>query len=336
MKAAVLKGKGQLEVTDFPEPPLNPGCVKIAVAYCGLCGTDLHKFAGRAGSRPVTYPVPLGHEASGTVAALGEGVTGFRVGDRVTVDPNWHCGKCYYCQTGKTHLCEASRGVVKGMAEYICPPAENVYRVPDSLSLKQAALCEPLACCIHGFDLLDVRNGETVAIIGCGAIGAMMTQLVSAAAGKTVVLDNNPGKEKSARENGADVFILSTGDVKAALAAAGISHVDRVIECVGIPATARLALDIADRGDTVVLFGVAAPEATLDLGLYECFTKELVIKFSYINPYTTQRALNLLENGKIDADKLISAVIPLEALPDEIVNRRHCVNGKVIVEIKGE
>ena len=334
MKAAVLQGKGQLSVTDFPEPALNPGCVKIAVEYCGLCGTDLHKYAGRAGSRPVTYPVPLGHEASGIIVGLGEGVTDFEIGDRVTVDPNWHCGRCYYCQTGKTHLCRNSRGVVKGMAEYICPPVENVYRIPDGLDLVKAALCEPLACVIHGYDLLGVKSGETVAVIGCGSIGSMMIQLLSAVAGKTVAIDSNPAKEQTALKNGADIFLLSDDKIKERIAAAGIRHIDRVIECVGIPATANMALDIADKGDTVVLFGVGAPEAKAELKLYECFTKELVIKFSYINPYTTQRAIDMLAAGKIDAEKLISAVIPLDELPAEIVSRRWFNEGKVIVKIK--
>jgi len=335
MKAAVLKGKGLLEVTDFPEPALLPGCVKVAVSYCGLCGTDLHKFAGMAGSRPVTYPVPLGHEASGIVAALGEGVTGFKVGDRVTVDPNWHCGKCFYCQNGKTHLCTSSRGVVKGMAEYICPPVENVYHVPDNLPLKYAALCEPLACCLRGYDNLGVKSGETVAVIGCGAIGQMMLQLVSRIAGKVAAIDCLP-KEEAALANGATVFVSSAdGNVKEKLAACGFEHIDRVIECVGIPVTAEMALDIADRGATVVLFGVGKPDAKASVGLYDAFLKELTVKFSYINPYTTERAIALLANGAVDAEKLISAVISLEELPDEIINRTHCTTGKVIVTVAG-
>ncbi len=336
MKAAVLKGKGQLEVTDFPEPPLAPGCVKIAVSYCGLCGTDLHKVAGRAGSRPVVYPVPLGHEASGVVAALGDGVTSFAVGDRVVVDPNWHCGKCFYCQNGKTHLCSASRGVVKGMAEYICPPVDNVYRVPGSLPLKYAALSEPLSCCLRGTDNLGALPGETVAVIGCGSIGQMMLQILSRTAGKIAAIDLAPEKEKAALENGADIFVCSAGGgVKEKLAAAGFEHIGRVIECVGHPSASELALDIADRGATVVLFGVGAPDAAASLKLYESFTKELTVKFSYIDPFTTERAVAMLAGGKIDPEKLISAEIGLDELPEEIMTRRYCSSGKVIVRVSG-
>ena len=183
MKAAVLLGVKNLKITDFNEPPLLDNGVKVAVAYCGLCGTDFHKFMGKAGSRPVVYPVPLGHEISGVVVEVGKSVTEFKKGDRVTVDPNWSCGNCYYCKNGKRHLCSNSKGVVKGLAEYICPPKENVYLIPDSLSLLDASLTEPLSCCLHGVDLLDIKSGETVAVIGCGAIGALIMQILKASAG---------------------------------------------------------------------------------------------------------------------------------------------------------
>ena len=103
MKAAVLFAPGDLRITDFPAPAMADDAVEVSVAYCGLCGTDFHKFAGKAGSRPVTYPVPLGHEISGVVVETGSAVTTFKKGDRVTVDPNWSCGYCHYCKKGSSH-----------------------------------------------------------------------------------------------------------------------------------------------------------------------------------------------------------------------------------------
>ena len=141
----------------------------MRVAFCGICGSDFHKVAGKKNTHPVRYPVPLGHEISGVVESVGEGVTAFRVGDPVTVDPNWTCGKCYYCKNGQSSFCENGRGVVKGMAEYVVSPEENVYPLPEGLSLRDAALCEPLACCLRGVDLLGIRHGERVALIGLGA-----------------------------------------------------------------------------------------------------------------------------------------------------------------------
>lgn len=336
MKAAVLFAPGDLRITDFPAPPLADDAVEVAVAYCGLCGTDFHKFAGKAGSRPVTYPVPLGHEASGVVTRVGEKVTRFKAGDRVTVDPNHSCGRCDYCRSGRRHLCTNSRGVVKGMAEFICPPEENVHHIPDTLSLRNAALTEPLSCCLHGMDLMEMKSGETVAIVGCGAIGALMVQLCRiSGAGKIIVLDANEDKRQVAMSLGAHLFINSrTEDVSAVLEAAGVSCIHRVMECVGIPVTASLALSIAGRGATVVLFGVSDPEAIVPLKWYEAFTKELVIKTSYINPDTTPRAIALLSGGAIDTDAAISTVIPPEALLDEMQTRKYSVLGKVLVKIK--
>lgn len=335
MIAGVLQAPGKVEITEFPEPPMNENCVKVEVAWCGICGTDFHKYAGKAGSRPVTYPVPLGHEISGVVVAVGSAVSKFKPGDRVTVDPNWSCGHCYYCQNGKRHLCENSRGVVKGMAAYICPPAENVYHLPDSLPLLKAALTEPLGCCLHGMDLLDVRLGETVAIVGMGAIGALMLQLARhSAAAQIVIIETEEAKRSSAMEMGASLFINPKAENPAeALRKAGIHCIDKVIECGGIPATAEIALDIAGRGATVVLFGVAASEARVDFKPYEAFTKELVIKTSYINPGTTQRAIELLAAGAIDTDRAISRIISLEELPEEMKTRRYSRLGKVIVQV---
>ena len=337
MKATVLFGPKDLRVTDFNEPPLLDNGVKVAVAYCGLCGTDFHKFAGKAGSRPVVYPVPLGHEISGVVVEVGKNVTEFKKGDRVTVDPNWSCGNCYYCKNGKRHLCSNSKGVVKGLAEYICPPKENVYLLPDSLSLTYGALTEPLSCCLHGVDLLDVKSGETVAVIGSGAIGALMIQILkSTGAGKIIAFDANDKKREIAKDLGAYAFINPvTENVEDAINNLGIECVDKVIECGGIPATASLALSVAGRGATVVLFGVSDPEAILPLKWYEAFTKELVIKTSYINPNTTGRAIAMLENGVINADKAISAVIDMTDVEKEISTRALSSQGKVIVKVNG-
>lgn len=338
MKAAVLYEPEKLIIADYPEPVLEDNSVKIAVAYCGICGTDFHKYQGRAGSRPVRYPVPLGHEISGVVTQVGKAVSGFRRGDRVTVDPNWSCGKCWYCKNGKRHLCENSRGVVKGMAEFICAPEENVYHIPDSLSLKKAALTEPLACCMRGIDQLDIKLGQTVVVIGFGAIGQLIFQLLKhSAAGKIVIVEPVEEKRKLATEMGATLFINPNADtIGEALETAGIKSVEKVIECVGLSSTAQLALEIADRGATVVLFGVSEANSVVPLMQYDAFWKELTIKTSYINPCTTQRALNLLESGAVNADQAISRVIQLEEVPEEIRSRSYSRIGKVLVKITDE
>ncbi len=337
MKACVLFGAKDLRVTDFKEPELLDNGVKVAVAYCGLCGTDFHKFMGKAGSRPVVYPVPLGHEISGVIVDVGKNVTEFKKGDRVTVDPNWSCGNCYYCKNGKRHLCINSKGVVKGLAEYVCPPKENVYLIPDNLSLKDAALTEPLSCCLHGVDLLNVKSGETVAVIGLGAIGALMVQILkNSGAGKIIAFDANEEKRKIAKDLGTYAFINPlTENVEETIKNLGVECIDNVIECGGIPATASLALNVAGRGATVVLFGVSSPETVLPIKWYDAFLKELVIKTSYINPNTMARAIAMLANGLIDFDKAISAVIDMSDVEKEISTRTLSSQGKVIVQVNG-
>lgn len=338
MKAAVLYQPGDLRIADFAEPSLAEDGVKIAVSYCGICGTDFHKFAGKAGSRPVTYPVPLGHEISGIVTEVGAKVTDFRPGDRVTVDPNWSCGHCWYCQNGKSHLCSQSRGVVKGMAEFVCPPQENVYRLPDGLSLRDAALTEPLACCLHGVDQLDVQLGETVAIVGFGAIGQLMLQLLhQSAAANIIVIEPIEASRRLAMEMGATwVINPDTEDVATELKKIGIPSIEKVIECAGLAVTAQTAVNIAGRGATVVLFGVSDPESMVPMPQYDLFWKELTIKTSYINPHTTGRAIELLHRGAVDPDRAIRKVIDLEDAPEEIANRRFSRQGKVLVRINAE
>jgi threonine dehydrogenase-like Zn-dependent dehydrogenase len=220
------------------------------------------------------------------------------------------------------------------MAEYICPPEENVYRIPDSLSLRDAALCEPLSCCLHGIDLLDIKLGDVVVIIGMGAIGLMMLQLCAkASAGKIVVIEPIEEKRQVAYEYGATLFVNpQTEDVKKVIKDNGIECVDKVLECVGLIPTAELALDVADPGATVVLFGVADPGAILPVDLYKAFTKELTIKTSYINPNTTLAAIDLLEKGVIATDPFIQE-ITLEELPLELENRTLTRKGKVVVRI---
>lgn len=333
MKAVVLYGPHNVAVGDLPCPPLGAGDVKVRVAYCGLCGSDFHKVAGKKNTHPVRYPVALGHEISGVVAEVGENVKEFRVGDRVTVDPNWSCGKCRYCKEGKTSFCENGRGVVKGLAEFVVSPEENVYHLPDTLPLRSAALAEPVACCLRGMDLLDVRQGESVALVGFGAIGAIMLQLLrNAGAGEIAVVEYNEEKRALATEMGADFFIPSS-DAEAIERYAETHIVDKVIECVGNGAAQNTALKIAGKGATVVMFGVADSSATTEVSFYDAFVKELTIKTSFVNPHTTGRAVRLLASGALDVERILSAEIDMEAAAEEFLAPTLSRRGKVLVGV---
>lgn len=334
MKAVVLHGKRDVSVSDFPVREVGERDVKVAVAYCGICGTDFHKVMGRAGSRPVKYPVPLGHEISGYVAEVGSAVKGFAVGDPVTVDPNYSCGACYYCKEGKSSFCENATGVVKGMAEYVVAPYENVYKLPEGMDMQTAALAEPLACCLHGMDMLGMIQGENVALIGFGAIGVMMLQLMRlSGAGKIVVIEPREEKRELAMKLGATDFI-SPSDTDTVSALGAKYHISKVMECVGNSSAQKLALDIADRGATVVFFGVSGSEDVLPLCVYDAFLKELTIKTSYINPHTTGRAIELLNDKRLDTDTIFSAVLSMEEAVEELLNPKYSRQGKVLVRIE--
>jgi 2-desacetyl-2-hydroxyethyl bacteriochlorophyllide A dehydrogenase len=331
MKAVVLYGPGSVDIGELPVVDMNPGDVRVRVAYCGICGSDFHKYAGKKNTHPIRYPVALGHEISGVVEAVGSAVTNFKVGDRVTVDPNWGCGKCRYCQEGKPSFCEHARGVVKGMAEFVTSPEENVYHLPDSLSLRDAALCEPLACCLRGMDLLGIQHGDSVALIGFGAIGNIVLQLIRAAgAGEICVVEYDESKRESALALGATAFIPSS-DTEAIARYAEEHDVTRVIECVGIGAAQESALAIAGKGATVVMFGVSDSAVKLPISLYDAFLKELTIKTSFVNPHTSARAVRLLGAGVLDTDKIICGVLTPEEAVEEFRAPKLSRRGKVLV-----
>jgi threonine dehydrogenase-like Zn-dependent dehydrogenase len=161
MKAAVFIGKGQMEVQDRMDPVPGRGEVLVEVKACGICGTDQHIYHGMPGSAAVTPPIVLGHELSGVVAAVGEGVESLRAGDRVTIDPNMYCRGCRFCRSGRYHLCSRLQavGVTRdgGMAQLCAVPAENAYVLPESLSYEEGAMIEPLGCVLHGIKQLDIR-----------------------------------------------------------------------------------------------------------------------------------------------------------------------------------
>jgi threonine dehydrogenase-like Zn-dependent dehydrogenase len=206
-----------------------------------------------------------------------------------------------------------------------------VYRLPDALPLRAAALTEPLSCCLRGMDLLDIKQGERVALVGFGAIGCMMLQLIRAAgAGEIAVIEYNEAKRDLALELGADVFLCSKAQEEIA-AYAEANSVDKVIECVGIAAAQETALAVAGKGATVVMFGVSDSAEKLPISLYDAFTKELTIKTSFINPHTTARAIRLLSAGILRTDKIIAAVLSPEEAVEEFKAPHYSKLGKTLV-----
>lgn len=175
MKALVLTGVKKFEIQNMPTPQIEPDEVLINTAYAGVCGTDHDLYDGRPGSAAAVPPIVLGHENSGIVAAVGADVTNVKPGDRVAVDPNIYCGQCEFCLTQRPELCDhlSAVGVTRngGLAEQFTAPASVVYKLPDNVSLRDAAAVEPVSCAVHGLDLLELRPYQKALVIGDGFMG---------------------------------------------------------------------------------------------------------------------------------------------------------------------
>ena len=337
MKASYFLGKGSFEVRQAPELHPGPGEVVIKNMVCGVCGTDVHIFHGEPGSADVNPPVVLGHEYSGEVVEVGEGVTALEPGDHVTVDPNIYCGECVYCRNGKKQLCETMQavGVTRdgGFGEYSLVPAAQAFKLGDSVPFEAGAMAEPVACCLHGIDLAGIKAGDRVCIVGGGAIGLIMLQLAKLSGASSLVLSEpNEKRGQVALSLGADAAIDPTApDAKSAYEAALGDGADVVIECVGNNAAVKSAFQLAKKGATIVLFSVPKVDATFDLPLFDVYKKELTIRGSFVNPDTHERAVRLINSGKLDFTSIITHRFNLDQLPEAIAMQMSSESIKVVV-----
>lgn len=337
MKASYFLGKGSFEVRQAPELHPGPGEVVIKNMVCGVCGTDVHIFHGEPGSADVTPPVVLGHEYSGEVVEVGEGVTALKPGDHVTVDPNIYCGECVYCRNGKKQLCETMQavGVTRdgGFGEYSLVPAAQAFKLGDSVPYEAGAMAEPVACCLHGIDLAGIKAGDRVCIVGGGAIGLIMLQLAKLSGASSLVLSEpNEKRRQVALSLGADAAIDPTApDAGSAYEAALGDGADVVIECVGNNAAVKSAFQLAKKGATIVLFSVPKVDATFDLPLFDVYKKELTIRGSFVNPDTHERAVRLINSGKLDFTSIITHRFNLDQLPEAIAMQMSSESIKVVV-----
>lgn len=338
MKAAVFYGKHDLRVEEHPVIAPKDNEVVVKVHACGICGTDVHIFHGDEGAAKSPAGTILGHEFAGEIVEVGKNVTKLKVGDRVCVDPNYLCDECYYCKNALGHFCENMVGIGTtvhgGFAEYCTVPECQAFVFGEDLSYEKAAMCEPVACCLHGIDMCDINCGDTVAVIGGGMIGLIMLQLAKLrGAAKLILIEPVEEKRVFAKKLGADITIDPiNSNVEEELAKNGIHRISTVIECVGKPATMSQAIQIAGKKSTVMMFGLTAPDETIAIKPFEIFKKEITLKASFINPYTQRRALDLIESGKIDVESMVYAIEPLEELPAILADGQRRSKGKVIIK----
>lgn len=317
MKAAVLRGIGlsNLNVEDVPEPQTGPDEVKVKIAYCGLCGTDPENIEGRFGLiPPEAYEKPqmLGHEASGTIVAVGSNIKSYKVGQRVACDFKGACGKCYYCRNQMEHFCQDQARASGSFAEYAVYPESAIYALPDDISLEAGCFIEPVSVAIHAIDIAGVRPSSTVAISGAGPIGLLCLQVaLKAGAARVMVSEPVAGKRDVAKKLGSDV---TADPYKENLKEIGQKLTegrgfDTVIEASSDLAAAKLAINLAGKCGTVVWAAVYPVEAEIGVPPFTMYAKELSIRSVFVSPYCFPRALTLLP--KLDIKTLITNIIPL-------------------------
>lgn len=341
MKGSFFVGADQnpkFEVRKMTFSPLGPHDVLVNNKACGICGTDVHIYHGEKGSADVTPPVVLGHEFAGIVAEVGSEVTSVKVGDHVAMDPNMYCNQCMPCRMGKKQECEhlfaLGVNVNGGFAEYAVCPETQCFKVREDISFDEAAMAESLACVVHGIDQAQIQPGQVVLVIGGGTIGLMMVQMARLCGASTIILSEPVEmRRKIGMEVGADAAIdpIHENVPQRIKEICGRDGADVVIECVGKPFAVEQAFSAAGFAATILLFSVPGVDATVPLPLFDVYKKELRIVGSMINPDTHQRAVNLINSGRLELKKLITHVYDLEHMDEAIHMQMSAESIKVVV-----
>ena len=320
MRAALLQTEGRLALIEARMPAIEaPDQVLVQVKAVGICGSEVHAFQGTHPYRKA--PTILGHEAAGVVAAVGEAVTGLRPGDRVIVDPQWTCGECAYCRAGDINLCPSKRVLGTpawpgAFGEYILAPAEAVFHLPGNLSFVQGSLIEPLTVGVHVVRRAGVRAAESVAVLGSGSIGGMVSAVChDLGAGPIVVADIRQHCMDAARERlGAthDILLPDEALVDRVVEWSGGQGVDVAFCTADDPALAALALDMVKRRGRVLIVALMT-EAPMQLPAYRILSKELqVIGSTMSDNDDVRRAIELAASGRVDVEGICTHVLPIE------------------------
>ncbi len=319
---------GKVEVQDVPEPKIGPNQIKVKIAYCGICGSELHMFQPeyqtgvptfRGPQRPSSGPRIMGHEASGTIVEVGSATKmGYKVGQRVAMDFRCYCGACYYCRNKMNHFCEHVTPASGGYAEYAVYNEDAIYPLPDDVTLEQGALLEPTAVAVHTVDVAGIKPGSTLAILGGGPIGMLILE-VAKRAGASKILLSEPveGRRKLATELGATWAVDPTKEdlQKVTEKLTEGRGFDTVIDASGKIAVAKQAVNLADNCGTIVWAAMYPGGAELPVVPSYMYARELTIKSVFVSPYCFNRALNMLPT--LDLKPLIS-IKPIENIMDGV------------------
>lgn len=344
MLCAVLHRPNDLELVERPDPSPAPGEVLLKVEATTLCGTDMRILDGSktAGVRPGTTP---GHEIAGRIAALGEGVTGYEVGQQATVSIVVSCHSCHDCLDNREHLCANLElfgyAIDGGLAEYLVVPARavasgNLFVTSKELPATHLCLSEPISCCLNGFDQYRVEPGDTVVVLGAGPIGLLHTQLAARLGGaaQVIVSNRSAARREIAASLGATTTVdPTTQDLKTAVLDATDGHgANVVVVCIGGVDLANTALELAGNGGRVNYFAGFPKGSTAVMDPNLIHYKELAVSGgSNARRRDVRRAISVLESSLIDADAIVSHRFGLTRLHDAYDALKNRVGVKIAV-----
>lgn len=314
-RIAQLIAEQKIEMAVEPMPIASPGEVVVKIEYCGICGSDMHFYQhGRIGKKVAPFPFVLGHECSGYVAQLGEGVTTLAVGDRVALEPGVPCGKCEFCRNGLYNLCPDMRFMAAppyngALKNYLTHPADMCFKLPESMTMQEGAMLEPLAVGMHAAKRGDVTMGKSVCILGSGTIG-IMTLLAAKALGATkiIISDLVDNRLSKAKQFGADIVVNPQNQdlEQIVMEATDGQGCDIVFETAGSPYTMVDTWKYVKRGGVITVVGNISQE--VPYSFLEISRREVDIRpvFRYRNIYPL--LIEAVSAGKID----LSGIAPRE------------------------
>lgn len=340
MLQQVMTAPGVIEFRETPRPIAAEGQVLVRIMRIGICGSDIHVYHGK---HPFTrYPVTQGHEVSGRIEAVGSGVEGLSVGQKVTIEPQVCCGHCYPCTHGKYNLCEELKVMgfqTTGTAsEYFTVDAAKVTPLPETMSYDEGAMIEPLAVTVHAAKRFPELKGARVAILGCGPIGILLMQSCKAlGAASVLVTDVSDYRLSVARSVGADYAVNTREtDMEQALRDAfGSDKADVIYDCAGSDITMGQAIRCARKGSTIVLVAVFSKLASVDLAVLNDHELELNTSMMYRHEDYVD-AIRLVSEGKVQLRPLMSRHFAFRDYPKayQYIDENREMTMKVIIDVQ--
>jgi threonine dehydrogenase-like Zn-dependent dehydrogenase len=319
LQGAFLEKVHELKIKDVSLPKINDNEVLVKVKNTGICGTDIHIYNGEI---KIETPIILGHEFSGVVEKIGKNVKNYFIGDKVAVEPNIVCGKCYACRmSDRNFYCKELKAIGihrnGAFAQYVKSREENLYSIPVELSFEEAALLEPLACCVRGINRMSIKTGDIVAVFGAGPIGLMLSQLAIVSGATSVIqTDIDKDKLKLAKKLGVNHVIDASEEdpLEQIMKITDGYGVAKSIEAVGRKETLNQALQVLCKGGNLHIFGVSPQNLIWKIKPFELYSKELTITTSNSGPFTFQQAISIASTKKVKLKPLISHIFKLEEI----------------------